>query len=85
MLIFGTQIKMYLIKSESFLALLDSNVTEMFPGPESKFISKTVHVTSVVQLKFYKATRILFVLKVNKNNDFIQQFFSSKSRILPLW
>ncbi len=38
---------MYLIKSESFLALLDSNVTEMFPGPESKFISKTVHVTSV--------------------------------------
>ncbi len=38
-----------------------------------------VHVTSVVQLWFYEATRILFVRKENKNKDFIQQFFSSVS------
>ncbi len=28
----------------------------------------------MVQLQFYEATRILFVCKENKNNDFIQQF-----------
>uniref|UniRef100_A0A672KXF6 Tyrosine-protein kinase receptor n=1 Tax=Sinocyclocheilus grahami TaxID=75366 RepID=A0A672KXF6_SINGR len=44
----------------------------------SKDIGKTVHVTSVAQLQFCKATRILFVRKENKNDDFIQQFFSSK-------
>ncbi len=40
----------------------------------TELLSKTVHVTSV----------ILFVHKENKNNDLIQQFFSSKSRIPPL-
>ncbi len=33
----------------------------------------------MVQPKFSKATRILFVRKENKNNDFIQQFLSSVS------
>ncbi len=47
-------------------------------------LSKTFHVKSVVQPQFYKATRILFVRKENKNNNLIQQFFSSKSRIPPL-
>ncbi len=37
----------------------------------SKDIGKTVHVTSVVQPSFYEATRIIFVHKENKNNDFI--------------
>ncbi len=40
----------------------------------SKDIVKIVHVTSEVQPQFYKGTRILFVCKENKNNDFIQQF-----------
>ncbi len=33
----------------------------------SKYISKTVHVTSVAQLQFCDATRILFLHKENKN------------------
>ncbi len=49
-----------------------------------KYIVKIVHVASVVQPQFYKATRIHFVRKQNKNNDFIQQFFSFKSRTPPL-
>jgi len=39
--------------------------------------NKIVYVTPVVQLYFYEATIILFVWKENKNNDFIQQFYSS--------
>ncbi len=38
--------------------------------------------TSGVQQLFYEATRILFVSKENKNKDFVQQFFSSSSRLL---
>ncbi len=34
----------------------------------SKDISKIVHVTSVVQQKFYESMRILFVRKENNNN-----------------
>ncbi len=33
----------------------------------------------MVQPQFYKAMRILFVRKENKNNDFIQQLVSSAS------
>ncbi len=40
----------------------------------SKDIIKIVNVTSVVQPYCYEATRILFVCKENKNNDFVQQF-----------
>ncbi len=36
-------------------------------------------MTSVVEPKCYKATKILFVHKENKNNDFIHQFVSSAS------
>ncbi len=39
-----------------------------------KDIVKIVHLPSVVQSEFYEATRILFVHKENKHNDFIQQF-----------
>ncbi len=35
----------------------------------SKYISKTVHVTSVAQLQFCDTTRILFLRKENKNNS----------------
>ncbi len=48
----------------------------------SKDISKIVHVTSGVQLSFYELSRILFVCKENKNNDFIEQFFSSSAHML---
>ncbi len=38
----------------------------------SKYIGKTVHVTSVAQLQFYDFTRILFFLhKENKNNNLL--------------
>ncbi len=39
-----------------------------------KDIVKIVHLPSVVQSEFYEVTRIVFVRKENKNNDFIQQF-----------
>ncbi len=45
----------------------------------SKDIIKVIHLALVVPLKFYKATRILFVRKEKKNNDFIQQFVFSAS------
>ncbi len=45
----------------------------------SKEIGKIIHVTSGVQPSFYKATKILFVRKENRNYDFIQQFVSSVS------
>ncbi len=47
---FQTQIKIFLLKSESFLTL-HTQQTKMFPGPETqnKDIGKIVHVTSVVQ------------------------------------
>ncbi len=44
-----------------------------------KDIVRIVHLSSVVQSEFNEATRILFVRKENKNNDFIQQFVSSVS------
>ncbi len=37
----------------------------------SKYIGKTVHVTSVAQLQFCDATRILFLHKENKNNNLL--------------
>ncbi len=39
-----------------------------------KDIVKIVHLPSVVQSECYEATRILFVRKENKNNNFIKQF-----------
>ncbi len=47
--IFRTQTKIFLMKSEIFL-ILHSSTTEKFKAQEgSKDIVKTVHVTSVVQ------------------------------------
>ncbi len=74
--IFGTQIKIFLMKSESFLTLHRPQCNWNVPRPRNKDIGKTVHVTSVAQLQFCEATRIRFVHKENKNNDFIQEFFS---------
>ncbi len=51
---------------------IDSKGTTTFKAQKgSKDIVKKVHVTSVDQPQFYEATRILFVHKENKNNDFI--------------
>ncbi len=57
------------MKSESSLTLHRQQHNCNVPR-SSKDISKTVHVTSGVQLQFCKATRILFVLKENQNNLF---------------
>ncbi len=48
--IFGTQIKIFLMKPESFLTCIDSNATSTFKVQTgSKDIVKIIHVTSVVQ------------------------------------
>ncbi len=71
--IFKTQIKILLMKSESFLDLQrqQRNLNVLWPRKvvRSQDIVKSVHVTSVVQPQFYEATRILFVHKQSKNND----------------
>ncbi len=57
------------MKSESFL------ITATFKAQKGiKDIVKIVHVTSLFQPQCYEATRILFVCKENKMNDFFQQF-----------
>ncbi len=62
--------KIFLMKSESFLTL-DSNTTDTFKSQKaSKDTVKIVHVISVVQPSFYKDTRILFERKEYKNSDF---------------
>ncbi len=49
-LIFRTQVKIFLMKSESFLTSIDSNATDTFKAQKgSEDILKIVHVTSVVQ------------------------------------
>ncbi len=59
---------------------IDCQVNNTVKAQKSmKGIVKIVHLPSVVQSEFYEATRILFVRKENKNNDFIQQFVSSAS------
>ncbi len=49
-----------------------------------KSIAREVHLPSVVQSEFYEATIILFVCKENKNNDFFQQFVSSRSLLVSV-
>ncbi len=63
----------FLMRSESFLTLhRQQHTTTMFKVQiGSKDIVKIAHVTSVVQLQFFEAIRILFVCKENKNNNFI--------------
>ncbi len=41
-------------------------------------------MTSVVQLEFDETTRILFVRKENKNNDFIKQFLRFQSASITI-
>ncbi len=40
-----------------------------------KSIARILHLPSVIQSEFYEATRIHFVHKENKNNDFYNDFF----------
>ncbi len=76
--IIGTQIRKLIYfwwNPRAFWPCIDINTTDTFKAQKgSKDIIKIVHVTSVVQPLFYKATRILFVGEENKNNNFIQQF-----------
>ncbi len=64
-----TQTKIFLIKSRAFWPSIESKAQK-----HRKDIVKIVCVTSMVQLWFCEATRILFVRKENKNNYLIQQF-----------
>ncbi len=64
--IFRTQIRIVLMKSESFLTLHREKGSYHVQGPEgSKDIDKIVHVTSVVQPSFHDVMGILFVHKEN--------------------
>ncbi len=60
------------MKSDSFLTLHRQQCNWNAPRPRNvvrKDIGKIVHVISVAQLQFCKATRKLFVRKENKNNN----------------
>ncbi len=70
-----TQTKIFLIKSRAFWPSIESKgPTTIKAQKHRKDIVKIVCVTSMVQLWFCEATRILFVRKENKNNYLIQQF-----------
>ncbi len=78
--IFITQMKIFWWIPRALWPPIDRNVINMINVQKhSKEISKIIHVTSGVQPSFYKATKILFVCKENRNDDFIQQFVSSVS------
>ncbi len=64
--IFRTQIKMFLMKSESFLTLHRQQCNWNVSRLRSEIV-KIGHVTSVVQTQ--ENARILLVCKENKNND----------------
>ncbi len=69
---------------DAFRELSDTPIDSKDPNMikaqiRSKEVVKIIHVTSVVQPLYYEAMRILFVRKVNKNNDFIERFVSSAS------
>ncbi len=58
------------MKTEACDCPIDCQVNYTVKAQKSiKNILKIVHLPSVVQSEFYEATRILFVHKVNKNND----------------
>ncbi len=53
-----------------------------------KSIVRVVHLPAVVQSEFYNATKIIFVRKENKNNDFFQKCVPSLSlrvTVAPFW
>ncbi len=81
LLIFGTQMKIILMKSESFLTLHRQQCNYHVQGPFNDFV-KIVHVTSGVQPWFYEATEKICVHKENKNN-IIQRFLLF--RVSLLW
>ncbi len=58
---------------KSFVRLRNT-ILNILSQKSMKSIVKKVLPPSVVHLNFMKMTRILFVRKENKNNDFIQQF-----------
>ncbi len=80
--IFGTQIKIFLMKSESFLTLHRQQWNYPVQDPERyKDIVKIVHVTSVV---FSQATKILFLCGKKTKITLFNNFFSSMS-VFALW
>ncbi len=72
------------MKSERFLTFHRQQGNYQDQGPE-KDIVKIDHVTSMFQpLKKNEATRILFVRRENKNNNFIQRFLLFWISLPPL-
>ncbi len=58
-----------------FRASIDSkNILTINSQKRSKDIVKIIHVTAIVQLKFYEAMRILFAHKKDKNNNWSRIF-----------
>ncbi len=77
---FVTQFKIFWMRTGRLDCPFHCQVINTVKAQKSmKDIIKIVHLPSVVQYEFYEATRILFMRKENKNNDFIQQFVSPAS------
>ncbi len=69
--VFGTQFNILDKNQEACDCSIDCPVNTTVKVQKSmKSIARVVHLPSVVQSEFYEATRILFVRKENKNNDF---------------
>ncbi len=64
--IFGTQIKLFLIKSKSFLTLHRQQWNWNMTQKDIKRIVKIVHVTSVVFMKFMKLREYILCTKKTK-------------------
>ncbi len=87
--VFRTQFKIFWRKACD--CLIDCKVIYTVKVQKNmKSIARILHLPSVVQSDCYAATRILFVWKKNKNNDFIQHLgtvtspLSQRSGILEI-
>ncbi len=73
------------MKSESYLTLHRQqhnwNVSQV--QKRSKYIGKTVYVTSVAQLQFCDSMRIPFFAQRNKNNNLLNHSSAPELRLLP--
>lgn len=47
----------------------------------TKDITKSVHLIIVVQLNFYEASRVLYLIKRNQNNNLNQHFLLSRESL----
>ncbi len=84
--IFGTQIKVFFMKSKSFLTLhrptqLKCSQTQK----HSKDINKWSMWHVMAQLQFCEATRILLVHKENKNTNLLNNSSLRVNVFLPFW